>query len=61
MKNYVGNRLYSEWKKGRKLSPKQAILAHCAECMGFYDDGKQDCLGHTCPLYNHRPKASMGN
>lgn len=58
MKNYEGNRLYRDWEKGKKLTHKQAIFAHCAECMGFYSDGRQDCCGNNCPLYDLRPVAS---
>ncbi len=58
MKNYQGNKLYAKWRKGQKLTHKQAIFAHCAECMGFYSDGQQDCCGHNCPLYDLRPVAS---
>ncbi len=38
---------------GVKLSLKQAILAKCADCMGFYVDGKIDCDIPDCPLYPH--------
>lgn len=58
MKNYQGNTLYTKWKNGSKLTRGQAIKAHCAECMGFYEDGRQDCCGVSCPLYDYRPKAS---
>ena len=60
-KNYVGNKWYAEFKKGRKLTRKQAMDAHCAECMGFYQDGRQDCCGYSCPLYDWRPKASRAS
>ena len=36
---------------GGKLSFNGAIIAKCYECMGYYVDGKQDCLIPTCPLY----------
>jgi hypothetical protein len=58
MKRYVGNTMYQKWKNGAKLTRKQAMSAHCAECMGFYEDGAQDCCGNNCPLYDWRPNAS---
>jgi hypothetical protein len=58
MKRYIGNTMYQKWKKGRKLSRKEAMDAHCAECMGFYADGAQDCKGISCPIYDWRPAAS---
>jgi len=36
---------------GGKLSLKQAILAKCADCLGLYGDGKDDCAMTDCPLY----------
>ena len=38
-------------RDGKKLSYKQAVLAKCNECMGFYADGKLDCQIPECPLY----------
>jgi hypothetical protein len=38
-----------------RLTQRQAILAHCYACMGYYSDGKQDCLNPTCPLYEYMP------
>lgn len=50
-----------------KLIPntlKWAVLANCHRCMGYYSDGKTDCLGeNTCPLYDwypYRPKDKTG-
>jgi len=39
----------------KPLTRKEAMLAHCYECMGGYDEGKQDCLGKSCPLYRYYP------
>lgn len=38
-----------------KYSRKDAILAYCYDCMGFYEDGKMDCLNEKCPLYPWMP------
>lgn len=36
---------------GDIISARQAIVAKCYECMGYYADGKQDCKMPDCPLY----------
>jgi hypothetical protein len=40
---------------GGRLTQRQAIHAHCYECMGYYSDGKQDCLVPSCPMYEFMP------
>lgn len=40
---------------GERLTGRQACLAKCYECMGYYSDGKQDCKIPTCPLYMYMP------
>jgi len=40
---------------GISIGRKNAILAKCYECMGFYDDGGEDCMRDTCPLYPYMP------
>ncbi|MGA3279891.1 MAG: hypothetical protein ABSD50_02775 [Smithella sp.] len=37
--------------EGKRLNLKQAVNAHCFDCMGFYVDGKQDCNLAKCPLH----------
>lgn len=37
------------------LSPKHAIWAFCADCMGNYEDKIKDCDNPRCPLYPHMP------
>jgi len=37
--------------EGQRLTLKQAVNAHCFDCMGFYADGKQDCKISKCPLH----------
>lgn len=41
--------------KGGKLTYKQAILAKCYDCMGYYIDGKTSCEIPECPLYPVMP------
>jgi hypothetical protein len=38
--------------EGDRLSRKQAIYAHCYDCMGYFSDGRQDCLMPHCSLYS---------
>ena len=37
------------------LTQRQRILAACAECLGFYQDGREDCQCPGCPLYPLMP------
>lgn len=39
----------------RKCSPRQAIKAHCLECVGFDRHEITDCTCWACPLWNFRP------
>jgi len=41
--------------KDLKVTYKNAILAHCHRCMGYYLDGRQDCLNSRCPFYTWMP------
>lgn len=38
-----------------KPTRKDAILAACHECCGYYRDGKHDCESVRCPLYPWMP------
>ena len=38
-----------------KVTPHQAILLQCHECLGYYRDGKSDCGVQHCPLYTWMP------
>jgi hypothetical protein len=37
--------------EGDSLSRKQAIHAHCYDCMGFFSDGRHDCMMPKCSLH----------
>lgn len=50
-----GKKEYLSHKKGSKLTRKQAILAKCYACMGFYSDGIADCGLPDCSLYIFHP------
>ena len=36
---------------GNRLTQRQAILAKCYDCMGYYADGKVSCEIPECPLF----------
>jgi hypothetical protein len=36
---------------GERLTLKQAVLARCYDCAGFYANGKVDCKMPHCPLH----------
>lgn len=36
---------------GQRLTLKQAVLAHCYDCSGFFADGKVDCECPACSLH----------
>ena len=36
---------------GQRLTSRQAIYAHCFDCMGMFADGKVDCNMPHCPLH----------
>ncbi len=49
---------------GKCLSRKEAILAHCYSCRGFYVESKSDCQSPHCSLYSfmpYRETAKKGN
>lgn len=45
--------------KDLKVTFKNAILAQCHECLGYYGDGMQDCENRTCSLYSYMPYRSL--
>jgi hypothetical protein len=50
-----GGKEYKKFLDRKFLTRKEAMLAQCYQCMGSYDEGKQDCLGKSCPLYQYYP------
>jgi hypothetical protein len=40
---------------GEKLTFRQAIIANCYDCMGYYVDGKVYCEIKNCPLSPFMP------
>ena len=54
-KERQGRRYLIAHLEGKRLTQRQAILAWCYDCMGFYDDGARDCESETCPLHPFMP------
>ena len=40
---------------GERLTARQALIANCCECMGYYVDGREDCAMPDCPCYRFYP------
>jgi hypothetical protein len=55
IRKFQGGKEYKKFLQGKSLTRKESMLAHCYECMGGYDEGKQDCQGKSCPLYSYYP------
>lgn len=49
-----GKTEFERFKKGERLTHKQAILAQCYVCNGL-DEGGEDCKGASCPLHQFMP------
>ena len=41
--------------KGDRLTQRQMIIAKCADCCGYYVDGRVSCEMPECPLFPHMP------
>lgn len=41
------------------LTARQAIIAQCCECSGFFEDGKVDCENPLCSLYPFMPYGKL--
>jgi len=46
-----GKTLLQKHLDGVRLTGRQMCLAKCADCMGYYVDGRYDCGIHECPIY----------
>lgn len=42
------------------LTPRQAMIAKCYDCMGYFADGMVDCKVKMCPLYAYMPYNEEG-
>ena len=54
-----GNKELKKYLAGESLTQRKAILAKCADCMGYYVDGKLDCQMPDCSLYPFMPYGSF--
>jgi hypothetical protein len=54
-RSYKGFKQLENYKDGKRLSPKQTILAKCADCCCEYADGHLDCGIQDCPCYPFMP------
>jgi len=50
-----GNNFLIKYLSGEPLTRREAMLAACADCMGYYSDGRIDCEIELCPLYPFMP------
>lgn len=44
-----------------KCSPRTAIKAQCAECIGFDRQAISGCRAYACPLWHFRPYQKQGD
>lgn len=62
MARIKGSAEYEKFKKGNRLTRRQAMLAQCYMCNGE-EESNVDCKGITCPLYqfqhNHARKTRL--
>lgn len=54
-----GRSEYLKYLRGEKLTQREAIKAFCYDCMGYYDDGAQDCMSDICPLRPFMPYVTV--
>jgi len=54
-KQYRGKGLLLKHLEEKALTTRQAIVAKCYECEGYYVDGKVACPILTCPLQPFNP------
>lgn len=50
-KTAYGQRELIKHLEGHRLTLRQAVNAHCFDCMGFFADGKNDCRMPHCSLH----------
>ena len=51
----AGSIYLKRYREGQALTPKQSILAKCADCQADYADGRKDCGMEECHLYPWMP------
>jgi hypothetical protein len=53
-----GQLQYEKFKKGSRLTRREAILANCYQCNGL-EQSNIDCVAKQCPLYQYHPHRSI--
>ena len=54
-KAFQGKQELIRYYKGQRLTLSEAVKAHCYDCMGYFDNGAEDCEIPQCPLYPFAP------
>lgn len=54
-KRLLGGKEWDMFKRGERLTQREAIKAQCYACTGEYDGGVGDCESDLCPLYEYMP------
>ena len=57
-----GAKEFDKFKKGEKLTRKQAMTGKCYECNG-QEESKTDCEVDSCPMFSYRlyPKSEKAH
>lgn len=55
-----GKNEYLKYLKGGVVSRREAMLAQCYICCGYFSDGKYDCKILMCPMYHYMPYKEGG-
>ena len=50
-----GKTLLMKHLRGKRLTQREAILAKCCDCDGYYTEGKKPCQITTCSLISFSP------
>ena len=54
-KQAQGQKEFINYLQGGRMTLRQAVKAHCYDCMGYYEDGRVDCELKDCPLHTFMP------
>jgi hypothetical protein len=55
-----GKKEYVAFLRGKSLTLRQAMLANCYQCTGYFTDGKQDCEMESCTFRPYMPYKKGG-
>ena len=57
----LGKKELIKYLEKKRITPMEAIIAKCYDCMGYFIDGRNDCKAMNCPLHcfmQYNPKRS---